>query len=63
MYFRLQDCYPLRLSFPAHLANTQFFDFSRINTTLLPYNPEDVNAFGLGSSRFARRYSGNSRTF
>ncbi len=26
-----------------------------------PYNPVHVNTYGLGSSRFARRYSGNRK--
>jgi hypothetical protein len=26
-----------------------------------PYNPEHINMFGLGCSRFARRYSGNRK--
>lgn len=28
---------------------------------ILPYNPEHINMFGLGCSRFARRYSGNRK--
>ena len=47
--FRLRDCYPLRSIFPDGSANIVF-----------PYRcPTTPAEAGLGSSRFARRYSGN----
>ena len=47
--FRLRDCYPLRFIFPDDSTNIIF-------PYWCPTTPAEA---GLGSSRFARRYSGN----
>ena len=47
--FRLRDCYPLRFIFPDDSTNILF-------PLWCPTTPAEA---GLGSSRFARRYSGN----
>ena len=49
LYFRLRDCYPLWSAFPDRSANAAL-------ACRCPTTPAEA---GLGSSRFARRYSGN----
>jgi hypothetical protein len=65
--FRLQDFHLLRPDFPDSSTILRFFDFTRRlqppasyphdtkNTTLAGFDM----SYGLGSSRFARHYSGN----
>ena len=62
-YFRIRDYYRLGLNFPVYSTNKTFCNSTRVNTTLLSYNPKHASMFGLGFFRFARRYSGNTYLF
>ena len=67
--FRLRDYHPLRSSFPETLQTVRLdiaFNPAHhcIDEMVPTYNPEEatdaaLHSFGLGSSRFARHYSGN----
>ncbi len=56
MYFCIKGYHLLGLCFPADSANTQFCNFSDINITSLPRNPDGITTIGLVFSAFARRY-------
>ena len=68
--FRLQDSHLLWSAFPGHSTIRWFFDLPR-DLQLPPIRPHNpgcttlagLHAFGLGSSHFARRYSGNHGCF
>src|ERR1043166_2364469 len=55
--FRLRGCHPLWPDFPDRSASVLVFDSSALNRTD-PTTPPHASS-GLGSSLFARRYSGN----
>ncbi len=67
--FRLRDYHPLRSSFPETLLTVRLgiaFNpaYPCIGKKVLTYNPKEatdaaLHCLGLGSSRFARHYSGN----
>ena len=71
MRFRVRDCYPLWCGFPSASANTRLCNFPTRRQTDQdrPYNPRDDNdcrlshRTGLGSSLFARHYSGSRGFF
>ena len=49
--FYLRGYYPLGLCFPANSVNETFCNFSRINTALLPYNPQHLFCAQMHSTR------------
>lgn len=70
MSFRLRGCHSLRQSFPEPSARSWLFDFLAdlwfrrwCPTTPVPQRPQPWHGTGLGSSRFARRYSGSRGFF
>ena len=62
-YFRVRDYYPLGFIFPDDSPNNTLCNSSHVNMALAPYNPCHASMSGLGSSRFARRYSGNTHWY
>ena len=61
--FRTRDYHPLGLDFPDDYSNNKFFDFSDINITSLPCNPQRLATLGLVFFAFARRYLRNACLF
>ena len=51
--FRLRGYHPLGPSFPARSVNNRFFDFSAINSTSLPCNPQPKSH---GAFSYAERF-------
>ena len=59
--FRLRDWHPLRFRIQSDLTTHTFCNSPRKDvSTLQPHNKNKSNYSGLGSFRFARRYSGNN---